>query len=1708
VASAKKFGAFSGVFTPSILTILGVIMYLRLPWIIGQAGLYITLGIISVAHLISITTGLSIASIATDKKVKAGGNYYIISRSLGLPIGGTLGIALFVGLSFSVSLYIIGFSESFLSFWGIEATKSAIRLYGSITLIFITIVTFISTSLVIRMQYFILTAIALSLISIFFGNSNFTPATPHLMPSAQTVSLLVLFGVFFPAVTGFEAGVSMSGDLHDPKKSIPFGTISAIVVGYVVYVGLATFLSFRVGAENLINNSNILLDLSFFAPLVLAGIWGATISSAFGSILGAPRILQATAKDKITPKFFAKGYGITNEPRNALLLTFILAEAGILIGELNLIARLVSMFFITTYGVLNFSCALEKWASPDFRPSFKVSSWVSIFGAFASFFIMFQLDLIAFIGGLVILGSLFVYLKHKELALKSGDTWEGVWVSVVRSTLSRLNSKIVHERNWRPNIILFKRSTETKDNTFEFGKNLIHKQGILTQINLISSDKSNQFSSKFKQSVQNDKETGQGIFYRNIKTADIFQSMADIANIYGFSGIEPNTVLLGWPKAATVNHFNLIKQFQQLDLNILFLNSDTQIDFGSRKKIDLWWRGSNSNSSLALKIINFLQMSQDWNHAYIRILIIVDDSSVINRANVNMNQILKETRLQGEVKIINNSIEKREIVDIIKHESNRTDLTIIGMPETKYYQNAEKFFNDTNLILQNLRTTLIIHASSFFNPFFTGIEDQTGLDDSQKLLETAQSPVIEYTKNNLINHILKDKDHLLWDQIKNYSDQIYTNLNQDYNSLVKSLNTVIQQQFELMNSKIMRLDPLRQYRLITKIQNEFFFKFDQFLQKYQNHTLLTIENQMNENLIDIINLCQNYIKFSREIQFIELNQDDLKIKNNELIKTKILKILYQIKSKLPHNQLRKKISIHSVDEIKLKHIIPEILLNFLHHCEKILFSNFSDLLKLQNQLWDSFSQIELLVHRNQLTLEKYDKLRQDIQIKMDQLQENIQNNKTSSENLILKQFQIYYNSVYQCFDLFQWKDNLKNNFKSTIKKPSQNLIKQFPQTLNRKLLYYINFNLLDLYLINFKNRLEDIILMLNREIDHFIENQIIKTYEEYMSILQNNLKENETKLPDTLNFNFIQKIDSTFANQIENFIQNIRKAIVVLVNEIDVLDQESFQKIDQLSIDDFKTLTINLRNLIQNLTDLKFISPIEDYTNQINTQVKNSINETIDSIRLISYNINTFENESLDNDLPIDISIPEIISDSIHRIENEKNKLTDMIQQKNEYINQITQQFFERVNPYLLSQGKDELNKYINVNDKLTHSIDFKQTINNFSDKFKTNLLHLFYGQSKNKFYSSDQTQQNQTNSTNQLYLWVDQIIPSIKILNQIPAFYQHLFIGKQLLQKDEENLLLQNKAKEIDSAINRYYEKENGAFLVLGEFNSGKTLLSYLIAKNYTQAKQIFQINPPEGGAIEIKQFEQHLQKSFGLKASINNIFSSLAPKSCVIFNNIELWWERSSEGSQVIHLIMHLVRQYSKRTLFILNTNTFSYKIINQLNNIDHLFINRFHTPQYEMEEIKSTLLNRHRSSDFKIFLDGNIENKISDFKLSKFFYLLTHYSEGNIGIALRSWLSHIEKIEKNTLYLRYPETPKLDILDILDPQIHTLLTQFILHQEIIVDQLSRIFGESSNEYSEYLKYLEQTGIVQKIAQNTYRINPYLYPFIRKKLILLGLL
>jgi len=715
-----KFGAFAGVFTPSILTILGVIMYLRLGWVTGVAGIWGVVAIILISHIISITTGLSISSIATDKKIEAGGIYYILSRSLGLPMGGSIGITLFVGTALSIALYIVGFTETFLALPSIQnfmeilpESLNNIRVIGTIVLALLASIALISTNFAIKTQFIILGAIFLSLISIGVGIFTYSsaeavtavsePITPF-----RDFSFVEVFAIFFPAVTGFTAGVAMSGDLKNPKKDIPLGTMLSIGSGLIVYIGLAFAFYFYIDHDLLVNDYNFLMKIAWVPLLVVAGVWGATLSSALGGILGGPRIIQAIAHDRIVPKILGKVHGQNNEPRNAMFFTFFLAEIGILIGDLNIIAGVVTMFYL---------------ASTDFRPSFKISLWVGLTGFIFAFIIMMQLDLISMLVALAVLGSIYYYIQKKQLRLDMGDVWQSVRASVIRKMLSKLARKQLNERNWRPNILLFSGGAKSRPHLIEFGKYMVGNQGLISNFDLILNKTSNVLFPKHQQAIPVEEMEGdEGIFSRRQECNNIYEGIESISATYGFSGVEPNTVVFGWGRQTQdpLSFAKMIRHLSDLDMNIVMLDYNPEKGFGNYKQIDIWWRGGSNNGNLVLSLIKFLKVSYKWRNAVVRLMVINTDSKLEKRIRKDARKALENMRMDIEVRIINNENYSRPVNQIIKEESKNADLIFLGVApvikgkEMEFVERADELYKD-------LGTVALVKASSFFNELHIGV---------------------------------------------------------------------------------------------------------------------------------------------------------------------------------------------------------------------------------------------------------------------------------------------------------------------------------------------------------------------------------------------------------------------------------------------------------------------------------------------------------------------------------------------------------------------------------------------------------------------------------------------------------------------------------------------------------------------------------------------------------------------------------------------------------------------------------------------------------------------------------------------------------------------------------------------------------------------------------------------------------------------------
>lgn len=713
-------GAFGGVFTPSILTILGVIMYLRLGWVVGNVGLVGTLVIVTLSMSITFLTALSVASVATNQHVKTGGAYYLISRSLGIETGGAVGIPLYFALALSVALYTIGFAESVVNVFPMLDQ----RVVGLVTTVAVAGLALTSAKIAIRSQYFIMAAIAVSLVSLLFGSPiEATSIEPFGAPSGQSEGFWVVFAVFFPAVTGIMAGVNMSGDLRNPKKAIPVGTLAAVGVGYVIYMSLPIILAMRADALTMIEDPLVMRRIAFWGDAILLGVWGATLSSALGSILGAPRVLQALARDGVLPPFFrwlGRGSGKTQEPRIGTVVTLGVALAAVALGNLNVIAPVLTMFFLVTYGVLNVAAGTERFLdSPSFRPTISVHWGWSLLGALGCVAVMLLINALATAVAVIVVIAIFIWLQRRTLQTRWGDARQGLWFAVTRAGLMRLRGP-VDPKNWRPHLLVFSGAPTQRWHIIEFASALAQNSALMTVATVLTGpdvalDRQKSMEAMLREYLE---RRGVRAFLRVIGADNPFRGAEKLIEAYGLGTLVPNTVVLG--DSEQPQHFasycRMLSTFYQAKRNLVIVRHSDEHGFGERQTIDIWWGGLQQNGGLMITLADLLRHSTRWRGARIRLKMVVPSEQGAARARHNLDNIAAEARAGIDPEVI---VSSGESFETILHRSSRdADLVLIGLRELDYDPDNDDaarayvdYYHHTRSLVEGLPSTVFVLAA-------------------------------------------------------------------------------------------------------------------------------------------------------------------------------------------------------------------------------------------------------------------------------------------------------------------------------------------------------------------------------------------------------------------------------------------------------------------------------------------------------------------------------------------------------------------------------------------------------------------------------------------------------------------------------------------------------------------------------------------------------------------------------------------------------------------------------------------------------------------------------------------------------------------------------------------------------------------------------------------------------------------------------------
>ena len=709
---ASGFGTFAGVYTPSILTILGVIMYLRFGWVVGNVGLIRTLVIVTICTSITALTALSMASIATDRRVRTGGAYYMISRSLGVETGGAVGIPVYFALAFSVALYTIGFAESVVRvFPAVNQT-----LLAAVTTVVVAVLAIVSARLVIRTQYIIMAAIALSLVSLLLGGPIEETAL-QLQPAAgPSAGFWVVLAVFFPAVTGIEAGVNMSGDLRDPARSIPRGTLAALLTGYVVYMSLPVLLSLRADASTLIEDPLVMRRMAFWGDAILLGVWGATLSSALGSILGAPRVLQALARDGVLPRWMralGQGTGEQDEPRVGTIVTLGVALAAVTLGELNVIAPILTMFFLASYFTVNLAAGLEgALGSPSFRPSFRVHWSLSLLGAAGCMAIMLLINPLATLAAAVIIGGVFLWLERRELKTAWGDVRRGVLLSLARSVLLRLDAEEPDPKNWRPNVLLLSGAPTSRWYLVELANSITHNRALLTVATVLRGGGGVRRRDRLEGTIS-DYLARRGVqaIVRVVAAEGTFEGAERLASSYGFGPLVPNTILMGASEEAAHRdaYCRTIATFHEARRNVVVLRHNDDRGFGEKRRIDVWWGGLQKNGGLMMILSYLLRTSLEWRRARVCVKLMVPDEAGAAAAETNLRRIIEGLRIGAEAEVLVGSRER--FPEVLRTASSDADLVFLGLANPSQVPDFTAYYERLQDTAAGLPTTAFVLAA-------------------------------------------------------------------------------------------------------------------------------------------------------------------------------------------------------------------------------------------------------------------------------------------------------------------------------------------------------------------------------------------------------------------------------------------------------------------------------------------------------------------------------------------------------------------------------------------------------------------------------------------------------------------------------------------------------------------------------------------------------------------------------------------------------------------------------------------------------------------------------------------------------------------------------------------------------------------------------------------------------------------------------------
>ncbi|MCB9726879.1 MAG: hypothetical protein H6746_00210 [Deltaproteobacteria bacterium] len=1681
-ATTRKFGTFGGVFTPAILTILGVIMYMRLPWIVGQGGLFVTVGIIVVAHLISVTTGLSVSSIATDKRVDAGGSYYIISRSLGLALGGTLGLALFLGLSFSVSLYLIGFAESWLTATGYLITPDAVRLTGSIALLAVTVVTFISTALAIKTQYFIMAAIFLSVASIVVGalTGPAPAAGPHLQALTTAVPIATLFAIFFPAVTGFEAGVSMSGDLADPSRSIPRGTLAAIGVGLLVYLALACLLAWRVPAADLADDPGVLFQVSLWPPLVTAGVFGATLSSALGSILGAPRILQACSLDGITPRVFARGHGAANEPRRAVLVTFFIAWSGILLGDLDAIARVVSMFFITTYGFLNLSCALESWASPDFRPDFRIPRWVSLLGAATCIITMIQLDVVAMLAASVAMAVGFIWLKRRQLTLDEGDTWDGIWASVARASLGKLRERTRHARNWRPSLVTFATGAAAPSPASLLGTLIAEARGISAHFDVVRHDAPTHGADRSP---------------RRVETRDPYDTVRAIARFHGSEGLAPNTALLdaSWVSEDGPAGERLLTAIAGLGLNLGVASVRASSRLERPRSLALWTRESTADLAFGLALLRELTAMAAWRHAAIHLVVLTEDGAQLRALEQRLRGWLTKVRVEADL-AVHYSPRAEGFGRLVAAGAAPADLHLIGIAHANP-DDARLDADRLTGIAAQLDNVLFIEASSDFTspvPRHARVRSAQDLASEGPLPSFPRTVPVSLPEDVSLRAALRDLERGITTALARFHADHVTAVRDLARPATAELEALGERTFTRLDQALATERPDRRRKAVARLRSDVRNRTERLLDRLESQLIADQRAALEAGLArldeDLTALAQ------ATPARVSMLLDGVRIAPGRgATRARLTALRRRVMARLSGRP--------AMLPVRLGARVPVLV-------EPGLRAAVAEVVELVGgRRAGTLSAIERLLARAAWAIEHGaaptdpderadDAALAETRARFDDELAAVRHHE--DEGLLACRDALVAGATEAMQRIVAAADQVagvrspRGGRRAAREAAAQSA--RAREALARdaerqtRLVEHIR---LDQVLRAFHQRLQAAVLRARQSVRHGVRARAISELEGLGAMIRAGLDgsaEARPRAPASL----------AAALDDEGIIAILRDEASRALADLPELAQ-GLPRDSADAAAEGQATEVELRRLVELVVETELVTPLEEALQSIKATVARAARVAHDVARLLG---SVAAESDLGPEEEPDEDLRELYAEAVERIDAERVAVSAALEEAEEAFARHEATVVARTRVESVTGSVQELERFVRRSSGGRALSRAARLVERLQGGLRDGLARLVYERSRGVLLARRLAQpEGQAGAVERVLAMVSASEPDPNVEHRLSVHYAQLFSGGHAAYRAYRV----DRDLEMGAADRAVAQREGGrggAIIVTGELRSGTTSLAQAILERHADRDRVLRVSAPEGGSPSPDELHAALARATGQRGSPDEMLSALVPDTALFFHDAELWWERSPGGLAAIDALCRLIDRHGERLLFVIVINGHALRLLRRLGRFEREALTTVVASPFDALALRRAIMSRHEASGLDLHLSTG-DHRPGEWRLARVFSSLFDVTDGAIGAALDAWVAHLTAVDDRSVTLRPPTTPRLEALDLLDPDLAAILVELVLHRRLDDARLARVTGLTPAPLSASISALLRSGLVSRTRRGSLELSRYVRPHVVRWLV-----